>query len=142
MTSRSRSRHPSDVRPLDETYQVANTEMATEASRSSVPTSALLQGLLKEKKAESRRLSRNLEFHARHVSAHGETFDPTHIQSSPTGPSNVRVDKHRQNRRTSAMGTRNVSAAKEMGVREMEEVRCLQIPLLYTSMLTEALVYY
>lgn len=85
--------------------------------------STLLQDLLREKKAESRRLSRKLDADSQSSSAASHGIDPREVQSSPLAPVGGRSENPKSSRRVSGMPTRSISMPKEMGVREIEEVR-------------------
>ena len=80
--------------------------------------SELLQEILREKKAEARRLSHNFAQHT----ANSAAMEGRESQSSPLAPPKTRVDKHRALRTASAVGSRSASMPKDMGVKEMEEV--------------------
>ena len=105
------------TRSFDETTHISNSYGSKDNSKYTDPASSLLQERLREKKAESRRLSKGLEFES-----HNHT-DPREIQSSPIGPRAGRSD---HSRHTSGLGARSVSIPKEMGMRQMEDVRALQ----------------
>lgn len=101
--------------------------MPDDALQNTNPTSTLLQDMLREKKAENRRLSRNFDMEIRQrVSSSNGPVD-REIQSSPISSSASGRGVMGHERRSSAMGGRITSATKAMGVREMEEVR-FQIP--------------
>ena len=91
-------------------------------SQSPNPASALLQGLLREKKAENRRLSRVTDTDPRRGTSPGIVFDDRDVQSSPVPPPSRDGGNATHARRTSAYGGRDLSAPKGMGMREMEQV--------------------
>ncbi|MCJ1249182.1 hypothetical protein MMC30_006405 [Trapelia coarctata] len=111
MASEQEMKAGSDVvRSLDYTSHLGNPVRGSrDSSANRNPASSFLQDLLREKKAEGRRLSRSddLESH------NGSDFRKT--QSSPVGP------KFSHSRRASGPGVRSVSIPKEMGVRQMED---------------------
>lgn len=90
--------------------------------RSPNPASSLLQDLLREKKAENRRLGIASDTHHRRVSTLSDAFDDRDVQSSPILPPPRDNGDHAHARRTSAFGGRDTSAPKGMGMREMEQV--------------------
>ena len=106
-----------------------------DSSQNTNPTSTLLQDMLREKKAENRRLSRNfdLEMGQRGSSSNGPI--DRDVQSSPISSSASGRGAMGHERRSSAMGGRITSATKGMGVREMEEVgsRILDVPCVSLS---------
>lgn len=85
------------------------------------PASSLLQGLLREKKAENRRISKVYDSDLRRISTYSNGADARDVQSSPI-PSHVhgREDSLQAD---NSFGGRNASATKGMGMREMEQVR-------------------
>ena len=84
-------------------------DMATPGTK---PTSALLQDLLREKKAQSQRAKKT------HDPAHGQKngLDDREIQSSPIAATSPRDRLDAHSRRDSGLGIR-----KEMGLKEMQE---------------------
>lgn len=70
------------------------------------PTSALLQDMLREKKAQTQRKN---------------GLDDRDIQSSPIASMSARAKFDTHSRRGSGVGVRSVTMPKEMGIREMEE---------------------
>lgn len=93
-----------------------------ESSRSPNPTSALLQDLLREKKAQTQRAPRTYDLDSRHPSRHGHDLDDRATQSSPLVPVAARERMITNGKRGSVSGGKDPSAPKEMGVREMEQV--------------------
>ena len=76
-------------------------------------TSALLQDMLREKKAQSQRVKKTYDLNGQMIGQ-----DNRDIQSSPIASMNLRDRSDGQPRRSSV---RNVTMPKEMGFREMEE---------------------
>jgi D-serine deaminase-like pyridoxal phosphate-dependent protein len=103
--------------------QLSDTNSGKERSGSPAPASALLQDLLRERKAESRRTShaRNVMTDQPHARMSGSIFDDREVQSSPMMLTGGRAER-RGERRASGHTGRVISTPKEMGVREMEEV--------------------
>ena len=86
--------------------------MATSATN---PTSALLQDMLREKKAQTQRVRKAYD----PVNGLKNGLDDREIQSSPIASMGARDKSDTRSRRSS--GVRSVTMSKEMGVREMEE---------------------
>lgn len=82
-----------------------------------IPSSELLQDLLREKKAAQ---------HARRTSLSEQAAYERQVQSSPLASSMANQADKSTDRRTSGY-----TAPKEMGLREMEDVKPLLIPLRY-----------
>jgi len=95
---------------------------ADDHPRSPNPASSLLQDLLREKKAENRRLGRASDTNHRRVNTLDNAFDDRDVQSSPILPPHRESGDHAHARRTSAFGGRDASAAQGMAMREMEQV--------------------
>ena len=86
------------------------------------PTSSLLKDMLRDKKAENRRLSRNFDSNSSRRAVSVSVLGDRDAQSSPVSSSasgRVRVAHGRQ---SSALGGMVTSNPKDMGVREIEEV--------------------
>lgn len=81
------------------------------------PTSALLQDMLREKKAQTQRVKKTYDL------ANGQKTgqDGRDIQSSPIASMSARDRSDAHSRRGSGIGFRNVTTPKEMGFKEMEE---------------------
>ncbi|MCJ1386724.1 hypothetical protein MMC17_009850 [Xylographa soralifera] len=109
---------PSRARPADETTLVDSSYDHNAASKSDNPSSSLLRGLLREKKAENRRMSRVLE---RENSDTNKACDPREVQSSPLGSMTAGLENTRRSKQASGLGARSVSAPKVMGLRETQE---------------------
>lgn len=103
-----------------------------ESSRSPNPTSALLQDLLCEKKAQTQRAPRTYDLNGRHANGKGHDLDNRAVQSSPLVPVAARERLSTNGRQGSASGGKDASATKEMGVREMEQVSSLRSDSLRT----------
>ena len=88
--------------------------MATSAAN---PTSALLQDMLREKKAQTQRLKKTYD------PAHGQKngLDDRDVQSSPIASMTARDRSDTHSRRGSGIGVRSVTMPKEMGFKEMEQ---------------------
>lgn len=84
------------------------------ATSSANPTSALLQDMLREKKAQTQRVKKSYD----PVNGHKNDRD---IQSSPIASMSARDRFDASSRRGSGVGVRNVTMPKEMGFKEMEE---------------------
>ncbi|KAG6990921.1 hypothetical protein G7Y79_00060g092250 [Physcia stellaris] len=89
-----------------------------DSSQNTNPTSTILRDMLREKKAENRRLSRNLDLEMGQRGSSSNGPIDRDVQSSPISSS---ASGRGHERRSSAMGGRITSATKGMGVREMEE---------------------
>ena len=76
------------------------------------PTSALLQDMLREKKAQTQRVKKTYDSTNRHLNGLGDRD----VQSSP-----IASMSSRDSRRGSGVGVRSVTTPKEMGFKEMEE---------------------
>ena len=87
------------------------------AASATNPTSALLQDMLREKKAQTQRVRKNFD------PANGlkNGLDDREIQSSPIASMSARDRSDTRSRRGSGVGVRNATMPKEMGVKEMEE---------------------
>lgn len=96
--------------------------LSPEASRSPNPTSSLLQDLLREKKAQTQRVSRTYDVNGRRPDGQGSDLDSRAIQSSPLVSTTTRERSNTKGTRSSAVGGKDTSAPKEMGMREMEQV--------------------
>ncbi|KAL8796224.1 MAG: hypothetical protein Q9195_001339 [Heterodermia aff. obscurata] len=106
--SRSASTGPSSPAPDD-------------ALSSPNPTSTLLKDMLRDKKAENRRLSRNFDSISSRKAASISGLGEREAQSSPI-PSSASVrGRVKHGRQSSALGGMATSNPKEMGVREIEE---------------------
>lgn len=81
------------------------------------PTSALLQDMLREKKAQSLRVKKTYDPMNRHMNG----LDDRDIQSSPIASMSARDRPNAHSRRGSGIGVRSVTMPKEMGFKEMEE---------------------
>ena len=84
------------------------------ATSSANPTSALLQDMLREKKAQTQRVKKSYD----PVNGHQNDRE---IQSSPIASMSARDRFDANSRRGSGVGVRNVTMPKEMGFKEMEE---------------------
>ena len=84
------------------------------ATSSANPTSALLQDMLREKKAQTQRVKKSYD----PVNGHKNDRD---IQSSPIASMSARDRFDASSRRGSGVSVRNVTMPKEMGFKEMEE---------------------
>ncbi|KAL8822445.1 MAG: hypothetical protein Q9191_006819 [Dirinaria sp. TL-2023a] len=85
------------------------------------PSSSLLQDLLREKKAERRRSSKVYDMDIRRATTLGEGANARDVQSSPIPPNPNGREDFGHKRRSSAVGGRNASEPKGMGMREMEQ---------------------
>ena len=101
---------------------MSSTQRSDDLPQSPNPASTLLQDLLREKKAENRRLSRVTDTDPRRVASPGSVFDDRDVQSSPVPPPSRDGGNATHARRTSAYGGRDLPAPKGMGMREMEQV--------------------
>ena len=110
----------SRARAADKISLVGSTQNHSETSRNLTPSSALLHGLLRDKKAENRRVSKVSDLEASNIN---EVCDSREIQSSPLGPMALRPERTRKSRAATGLEVRSVSVPKEMGLREMEDVR-------------------
>ena len=81
------------------------------------PSSALLQDMLREKKAQTQRVKKTYDF----TSGQNHGLDDRDIQSSPIASKSARDRSDAHSRRSSGVGVRSVTVPKEMGFREMEE---------------------
>ena len=88
--------------------------MATSATN---PSSALLQDMLREKKAQTQRVKKTYDI----PNGHKHGLDDRDIQSSPVASKSVRDRSDTHSRRSSGVGVRSATMPKEMGFREMEE---------------------
>lgn len=98
-----------------------------EMHKTITPTSALLQDLLREKKAQNHHLRRISHNRAANKLDTGLSLDGRQVQSSPLGPLHSREDTTKQRRRASGIGALDGAGLKEMGAREMNEVRSLHL---------------
>ena len=113
---------PSRARPADETTLVNSLHDHNAVSASRKPSSYLLHSLLREKKAENRRMSRVSELANSNTN---KACDPREIQSSPLVSMAARPENTRKSRVASGLGVRSGSVPKVMGLRAMEEVRAV-----------------
>ena len=81
------------------------------------PTSALLQDMLREKKAQTQRVKKTYD----PANGHNNGRTDRDIQSSPIASMSARDRLDAHSRRGSGVGVRNVTMPKEMGFKEMEE---------------------
>ncbi|KAL9068683.1 MAG: hypothetical protein Q9161_005997 [Pseudevernia consocians] len=81
------------------------------------PTSALLQDMLREKKAQTQRVKKTYD----PVNGHKNGLADRDIQSSPIASMSARGRSDTHSRRGSGVGTRSATMPKEMGFKEMEE---------------------
>ncbi|KAF6237723.1 hypothetical protein HO173_003924 [Letharia columbiana] len=81
------------------------------------PTSALLQDMLREKKAQTQRVKKTYD----PTNGHKNGRDDRDIQSSPIPSMSARDRFDAHSRRGSGVSVRSVTMPKEMGFREMEE---------------------
>lgn len=102
--------------------EMASPQDSDDHPRSPNPASSLLQDLLREKKAENRRLGRASDADHRRISTFSNEFDDRNVQSSPILPPSHDSGDHAHARRTSAFGGKDTSASKGMGMRDMEQV--------------------
>ena len=86
------------------------------------PTSTLLKDMLRDKKAENRRLSRNFDSIPSRRAASISVVADREVQSSPISSSASGKGRVTHGRQSSALGV-VTSNPKDMGVREIEEVR-------------------
>ena len=86
------------------------------------PASSLLQDMLREKKAENRRLGRVPDTDPRRVVTAGNALDDRNVYSSPIAPPSRGSAEAAHARQTSASGGRDAFVPKVMGMREMERV--------------------
>lgn len=119
---RSFSLQSSPHKRSDDVAHDSDPPMRPETTRSPNPTSSLLQDLLREKKAQTQRLARTYDLNGRRPDGQGSDLDRRAIQSSPLIPTTTRERSNTKGRRSSAVGGKDASAPKEMGVREMEQV--------------------
>lgn len=110
-----------------------------DGSRTSNPTSTLLHDMLRDKKAENRRLSRNFDIDSSFGTS-GNGLGDRDIQSSPISSSASGRGGVGHERRSSAIGGRITSATKGMGVREMEEVSCSSVSHVLARNLTNRFI--
>ncbi|KAI9870246.1 MAG: hypothetical protein M1830_004487, partial [Pleopsidium flavum] len=92
-----------------------------EMERNITPSSALLQDLLREKKAQSHHLRKVSHNHTTNKPDNGLAIDGRQVQSSPQGPLQHREITAKQRRRASGIGALDGAVPKEMGAREMNE---------------------
>lgn len=116
--------HPETPARISRTSPIGMTspQDSDDHPRSPNPASSLLQDLLREKKAENRRLGRASDANHRRVSTLNNAFDDRDVQSSPILPPSCDSGDPAHARRTSAFSGRDASAAQGMGMREMEQV--------------------
>ena len=93
-----------------------------DAPSSPNPTSTLLKDLLRDKKAENRRLSRNFDSVPSRRAASISGLGDREAQSSPILSSASGRGRITHGRQSSALGVMVTSNPKDMGVREIEEV--------------------
>lgn len=122
MDKRSFSSQSSQQKRSDDVARDSDPPVRPETTRSPNPTSSLLQDLLREKKAQTQRVSRTYDLHGRGPDGQGSDLDSRAIQSSPLVPTATRERSGTNGRRSSALGGKDPSVPKEMGVREMEQV--------------------
>ena len=87
------------------------------------PTSTLLKDMLRDKKAENRRLSRNFDSNSSRRAASISGLADREAQSSPISSSGSGRARNTHGRQRSALGGIVTSKPKDMGVREIDEVR-------------------
>lgn len=121
MDKRSFSSQSSQHKRSDDVARDSDPPVWPETTRSLNPTSSLLQDLLREKKAQTQRVSRTYDLHGRRPDEQGSDLDSRAIQSSPLVPTTTRDRSATNGRRSSALGGKDPSVPKEMGVREMEQ---------------------
>lgn len=116
-------RYSMPLSPSSHFPEAQNHQFSQSSADRMSPSSALLQDLLREKKASQ---------HARRTSHQSDyaTYE-RQVQSSPIAPPAVNQPRKASDRRTSGY-----AAPKEMGLREMEEVRrpcsnCRNVMLTY-----------
>lgn len=119
---RSFSLQSSQHKRSDDVAHHSDPPVWPESAKSPVPTSSLLQDLVREKKAQTQRVPRTYDPNGQRSDGQGSALDTRAIQSSPLAPTTTRDRANTKERRTSAVGGRDASAPKEMGVREMEQV--------------------
>lgn len=109
MPNRERYSMPPTQSLLGQSPEISDHQVSQSSADKMNPSSPLLQGLLREKKASQ---------HARRASHQSDfaTYE-RQVQSSPMGPSAASRDNGSSNRRISGH-----AAPNEMGLREMEEV--------------------
>ena len=86
------------------------------------PTSTLLKDMLRDKKAENRRLSRNFDSVPSRRAVSISVLGDREIQSSPISSSASGGGRNTHGRQRSALGGMVTSNPKDMGVREIEDV--------------------
>lgn len=119
---RNFSRQSSYHKRSDDVAHDSNPPVRPETTKSPTPTSSLLQDLLREKKAETQRVSRIHDLNGRRPDGQGSDLDSRAVQSSPLVPTTAGERSNTRGRRSSAVGGKDTSAPKEMGLREMEQV--------------------
>ena len=97
-----------------------------ERNRSPNPTSALLQDLLREKKAQTQRAPKTYDLNGRHANGPGHDLDNRAVQSSPLVPVAARERLSANGKGGGVPGGKDALGPKEMGVREMEQVSSLR----------------
>ncbi|MCJ1469294.1 hypothetical protein MMC07_007927 [Pseudocyphellaria aurata] len=118
---RNFSRQSSYHKRSDDVAYDSNPPVWPEATKSPTPTSSLLQDRLREKKAETQRVSRISDLNGQRPDGQGSDLDNRAVQSSPLVPTATGERSNTRGRRSSAVGGKDASAPKEMGVREMEQ---------------------
>ena len=90
-----------------------------DSSSVSNPTSVLLQDMIKEKRAQTQRFPKTRDASG----GSWQDLDQQDVQSSPLNAANSRGRSASHLRQISAAGNKKVVPHKEMGLREMQEVR-------------------
>ncbi|KAL9124380.1 MAG: hypothetical protein Q9217_006282 [Psora testacea] len=108
----STRRKPSETMALSSPYN---------SRSSSNPNSALLQDMIKEKRAQTQRASRTRDASSRTLNGARHELDDRDVQSSPLTAMTSRERPGQHVRRGSGMATKAPPAPKDMGLREMQE---------------------
>lgn len=108
----------------------ANNRGSPENTSTPTVQSALLQDLLREKKAQTRRTE---DVNSSRAHAQGHDLENRAVQSSPIAATAARERPNPGRRRGSAAGSKEPSIPNEMGVREMDQVSCSCAPYFHGS---------